>query len=222
MIKNDKHLAGSTPQKIIRTIENTKDVSRHERDNVLAGLFSFVGKIELASRIILQSLKPQVAYLTRITHFADLEERTSTIMSFAAERIMSWRPKTSEFCHLSLYRFIFKRTMNMARKWENWATVLPDSDYETVLEKHTSDKAVFSKYESLEPDSVLINFLIEWVADLAKIDQQTAEMVVMTRGGFSSVRCFSDILGLNPKSLRQRRLRVEQELKRKLSQQSGL
>ncbi len=222
MIKNDKHLAGSTPQKIMRTIEDSKNVSRQERDAVLAGLFSFVGKIELASRIILQSLKPQIAYLTRITHFADAEERTSTIMSFAAERIMSWRPKTSEFCHLSLYRFIFKRTMNMARKWQNWATVLSASDCETVFEKQTSNKAVFSKYKSLEPESVLTNFLVEWVADLAKTDLQTAEMVVLTRGGFSSVSYFSDILGLNPKSLRQRRLRVEQELKKKLSQQSGL
>lgn len=202
MIAAHAKLQGLTPQEIFNLVGNTKNISHEKRDPVLTALFDLVNKSELAARLILQSLQPQIGYLVRITNFADPEERAATILSIAAERIMLWRPKSDRFCHLKLYFSIYRRTMNVAKQWNRWEGEIDDSE--------SVDGSVMPDATS-HPTS--LDTLINWVANFGKVNQQTAEMVVLTRGGYSTIGHFSKDSGISQQTLRQRRLRAEDNIK---------
>ena len=194
MIQESELLYSYTPRQIIQIIGNTRNAPVEERDMILGGLFPFVDSSELACRMILHSLRPQIVHLVQKTLFADAEERASTILSIASERILSWRPKTHNFCHLSLYRSIARTTKAIAEKWEKWEVAIPPG-------------------KDCENEPFLIDILIKWIADEARVDYQTASMVVLTRCEYYSIQYFSEQLGEDPKTLRQRRLRVEKQIR---------
>ena len=206
MINNHSNLSNMCPQKILDLVSTTKNVSAEERNPILVGLFDFVDEFELAGRLILQSLRPQIDFLIRNTYFADVEERASTILSVAIERIMSWRPTSPEFCHFNLYQAISRSIRNGARKWNLWNKEQLGLDFSTFE----------SKPESKSTD---LNELIEWIIDIAKIDRETAVMLVLTRTGYLTINHFSESSGVSPQTLRQRRSRAEISIRKNLSKE---
>lgn len=203
MISTNAYLRNSKPEEILTLVGSTKDVSHKDRDPILTGLFDFIGENELASRLILQSLRPQIGYLIRNTNFADIEERASTILFLATERILSWRPKSDQFCHLSLYRSIYRSTMTSAKKWYHWENKNKSIEPENV--------------RSESPDFISIHGLIDWVSEYGKVDQPTAKMIVLTRGKYLSMDDVSRDCGVSQQTLRQRRLRAENNIRNHLT-----
>ncbi len=203
MIDNHHQLTQFSPREIFEIVGAMEDMPSDKRNPILAGLFHFINKFKLASRLILQSFKPQIWYLLKITYFADSEERASTILTIATEEIMSWKPSQDEFCHFNLYRVIRQRTLEVANKWNVWECETP---FEILPEIFT--------YNEPEHDQLQLDYLTKWIEQVANVDQEIASVIVLTRGGIATISQLAENMAIRPESLRQRRMRAEQKLKR--------
>ena len=218
MAKEHHLLQGLKPSEIIHIIGNTKDISRHKRDPILLGLFDFVTIDELAGRLILQSLRPQVVSLVHQMNYADAEERASSLFSIAAERIMIWHPRFHEFCHWRLYMSVTKNAVRLSKKWQRWNINSPQPDFADPKRTDLVENNDIENNDIENNDIFSIPPLIQWVKDICNTDATTAEVLVLTRIGHTTISAISESLRIDARTLRQRRRRAEIRLKERLPQ----
>jgi hypothetical protein len=176
-----------------------------ERDKVLAALLERATDDALARRVALQVVLPGVKSLINGIRGWDVEERAARVVATALD-VISWCATEPAGTPPSfrIYTNTRRRVLRSAVRARSEPVVFVD-DY-SHLE---------SGEESMErkPEVEEINELVEWVRKRARVRDDAARLVVMTRVAGVTVDELAAAQNVDPQTLRQRRLRTERRVR---------
>lgn len=183
-----------------------RDVSDwSDRDRVLAGVLERFDSDPLARRISLQVMLPQVRAIVDDLSGWDLEERAARVVAETIEVLALCASRDAET------PLNFRVFANARRR------VVRD------LLRSRSDRSIpFGDMADVEDPGVAVaesglgvgsEELVEWLVGKGGVSEKTARLVVLTRTDEVSVGQLAWMEGVDPATLRQRRLRAERQLR---------
>lgn len=183
-----------------------RDVSDwSDRDRVLAGVLKRFDSDPLARRIALQVMLPQVKAIVDDLAGWDLEERAARVVAETIEVLALCASRDADT------PLNFRVFANTRRR------VVRD------LLRSRSDRSIpFGDMADVEDPGVAVEKsglgvgseeLVEWLAGKGGVSEKTARLVVLTRTNEVSIGELAWMQGVDPATLRQRRLRAERQLR---------
>ena len=180
------------------------------RDKVLTALLDRATNDALARRVALQVVLPGVKSLINGIRGWDVEERAARVVTTALD-VISWCATETAGTPPSfrIYTNTRRRVLRSAVRARSEPVVFVDDYSHLEAGGDTSDRKM---------EAEQINELVEWVRQRARVRDDAARLVVMTRVAGVSVDEAAAAQGVDPQTLRQRRLRTE----RRVRQSPGL
>lgn len=177
-----------------------------DRDRVLAGVLERFDSDPWARRVALQVMLPQVKAIVDALAGWDLEERAARVVAETIEVLALCASRDADT------PFNFRVFANTRRR------VVRD------LLRSRSDRSIpsgdmadveASRHAVAEPGlGASTEDLVEWVGRKGGVSEKTARLVVLTRTDEVSVGELAWMEGVDPGTLRQRRLRAERQVRR--------
>jgi DNA-directed RNA polymerase specialized sigma24 family protein len=139
----------------------------------------------------------------------DIEERASRVVETALG-VISWCASEPAGTPPSfrIYTNTRRRVLRAAVRARSEPVVFVD-DYRTLDTGGETTDAL--------PEEQRLEQLVDWVRRRARVREEEARLVVMTRAGGFSVNELADAEHVDPQTLRQRRLRTERRVRQSLS-----
>lgn len=180
-----------------------------ERDQVLAALLERVPQEALAQRVALQIVLPGLRSLINGIRGWDVEERAARVVTTALD-VISWCASEPAGTPPSfrIYTNTRRRVLRAAIRARSEPVVFVDS-YGGL------DEAIEVSDEPSEEQR--LDQLVKWLRQRGHLRNDAARLVVMTRAGGFSVDDLAAADGVDPQTLRQRRLRAERRVRQGLS-----
>jgi DNA-directed RNA polymerase specialized sigma24 family protein len=175
-----------------------------DRDKVLTALLQRATNDAIARRVALQVVLPGVKSLINGIRGWDVEERAARVVATALDVISQCATEPAGTPpSFRIYTNTRRRVLRSAVRARSEPVVFVD-DY-SYLE--ASDDAPDRKSEVQQ-----INELVEWVRQRARVRDDAARLVVMTRVAGVSVDEAAAAQEVDPQTLRQRRLQTERRV----------
>lgn len=205
----DARLAFDDGEQLVAAAQSRVASSWAERDRVLAALLERADTNAVARRVALQVVLPGVKSLIDGVWGWDVEERAARVVATALD-VLAWCAAEPAGTPQS-----FRVYANTRRRVLRTAV------------RHRSEPVVFvGDYSPLDagPDdlkcrdeSEWVDELVDWVRRRARIREDAARLVVLTRAAGVSVEELAAANGVDPQTMRQRRLRAERRVRESLS-----
>ncbi len=209
----DDRLAFDDGEQLVTAAQRRDVSSWAERDRVLTALLQRANGDVLARRVALQVVLPGLkslidgvrAWDVEERTAVDVEERTAVIVATAVE-VLAWCASEPARTPPSfrVYANTRRRVLRLAVRHRAEPVVYVD-DYSHV--GHSADQP-FDSGETEQLDG-----LVAWVRRHGRVRTDAARLVVMTRVGGVSVDELATAQGVEPQTLRQRRLRTERRVR---------
>jgi DNA-directed RNA polymerase specialized sigma24 family protein len=204
----DERLAFEDGDRLVAAAQRRDAASWAERDQVLAALLERVIDDALARRVALQVVLPGVKSLINGIRGWDVEERAARVVATALA-VISWCATEPAGTPPSfrIYTNTRRRVLRSAVRARSEPVVFVD-DYSHL---EADEDPVDGKSEAQEIDE-----LVEWVQQRARVRDDAARLVVMTRVAGVPVDEVAAAQDVDPQTLRQRRLRTERLVRQSL------
>jgi hypothetical protein len=205
---DDERLAFDDGDQLVEAAQRRDAVSWADRDKVLAALLERATDDALARRVALQVVLPGVKSLINGIRGWDVEERAARVVTTALD-VISWCATEPAGTPPSfrIYTNTRRRVLRSAVRARSEPVVFVD-DYSHL---ESGDNVPDRK-----PEVEQINDLVEWVRQRARVRDDAARLVVMTRVAGVSVDELAAAQDVDPQTLRQRRLRAERRVRESL------
>lgn len=201
--REDRALAFSSPARLVAEVERRDRHPRHA-DVVLAALARRAPTDDLAARTLLQLLLPGCKAMVRRYHFGEPDERAGFVVSAAWDRIRTYpfdrRPAKIAANVLLDVRQRLLRGLHRPEARDMALEDLPESTLPTPE-------------GSQDPGAESVAML-GWAVRQGHLDREAAHLIVLTRLGGFEVNELAARQGTKPQTLRRRRLRAEERLRR--------
>lgn len=182
--------------------------SWEERDQVLAALLERTPDDVLAKRVALQVVLPGVKSLIDRIGAWDVEERAARVVATAVD-VLTWC--ASEPARTSPSFRVYVNTRRRVLRAAVRERLEPIVFVDDFSQFHAGDDPVEYGAEAGRFDD-----LVEWVQRRARVREDTARLVVLTRAAGVSVDELAAAEGVDPQTLRRRRLRAERRVRESL------
>ena len=204
----DKRLAFDDGEQLVAAAQSRNVSSWAERDQVLAALLDRADEDALARRVAFQVVLPGVKSLIDGVRGWDVEERAARVVATAVD-VLAWCAAEPAGTPPSfrVYANTRRRVLRSAVRDRSEPVVFVD-DYSHF---DTGTDTPDGKEETERFDD-----LVEWVRRHGRVGENAARLVVMTRAGGVSVEKLAAAQGVDPQTLRQRRLRTERRVRQSL------
>jgi hypothetical protein len=204
----DERLAFDDGDQLLAAAQRRDAGSWAERDQVLAAVLERGIDDALARRVALQVVLPGVKSLINGIRGWDVEERAARVVATALD-VISWCATEPAGTPPSfrIYTNTRRRVLRAAVRARSEPVVFVD-DYSHL---ETGDDAPERKSEVEQIDD-----LVEWVRQRARVRDDAARLVVMTRVAGVTVDEVAAAQDVDPQTLRQRRLRTERRVRQSL------
>ena len=204
----DERLAFDDGDQLLAAAQRRDAASWAERDQVLAALLDRPIDDALARRVALQVVLPGVKSLINGIRGWDVEERAAQVVTTALD-VISWCATEPAGTPPSfrVYTNTRRRVLRSAVRARSEPVVFVD-DFSHL---ETGDD-----HPDRKPEVQQINELVEWVRQRARVRDDAARLVVMTRVAGVTVDELAAAQDVDPQTLRQRRLRTERRMRQSL------
>jgi hypothetical protein len=179
-----------------------------DRDQVLAALLGRAVNDALARRVALQVVLPGVKSLINGIRGWDMEERAARVVATALD-VISWCATEPAGTPPSF------RIYTNTRRRVLRADVRPRSEPVVSVDDYSHLETGEEQTER-KSEVEQINDLVEWVRRRARVRDDAARLVVMTRVASVTVDELAAVQDVDPQTLRQRRLRAERRVRESL------
>ena len=206
---DDDRLTFEDGEQLVAAAQRPDASSWFARDQVLAALLERSGDDGLARRVALQVVLPGLKSLINGIRGWDVEERASRVVATALD-VISWCAAEPAETPPSfrIYVNTRRRVLRSAVRARS-EPLLFVADYSNVgLDNASVDG---------DSEEQKVDQLVEWVRQRGRIREEAARLVVMTRAAGFSVDELAADAGVDPQTLRQRRLRAERRVRQDLS-----
>ncbi len=204
----DERLAFDNVDQLVAAAQRRDVASWTDRDKVLAALLERAPNDALARRVALQVVLPGVKSLINGIRGWDVEERAARVVATALD-VISWCATEPAGTPPSfrIYTNTRRRVLRAAVRARSEPVMFID-DYSNF---EASDDTPDRKTEAQQIDE-----LVEWVRLRARVQDDAARLVVMTRVAGVTVDEVAVAQKADPQTLRQHRLRTEHRLRQSL------
>ena len=204
----DERLTFGDGDQLVAAAQRRDAASWSDRDKVLTALLERATNDALARRVALQVVLPGVKSLIKGIRGWDIEERAARVVATALD-VISWCATEPAGTPPSfrIYTNTRRRVLRSAVRARSEPVVFVD-DYSHL---EAGDDTPDYKTEAQHIDE-----LVEWVRQRARVRDDTARLVVMTRVAGVSVDEVAVAQEVDPQTLRQRRLRTERRVRQSL------
>jgi hypothetical protein len=201
----DDRLAFDDGEQLVAAAQRRDVSSWGERDLVLTALLERANGDVLARRVALQVVLPGLKSLIDGVRAWDVEERAALVVATAVE-VLAWCASEPAGTPPSFRVYVNtrRRVLRSAARHRAEPVVYVD-DYSPV--EHINH----TPFDSCETEQ--IDGLVAWVERHGRVRTDAARLVVMTRAGGVSVDELAAAQGVDPQTLRQRRLRTERRVR---------
>ena len=205
---NDERLTFDDGDQLVKAAQRRDAASWADRDKVLTALLDRATNDALARRVALQVVLPGVKSLINGIRGWDVEERAARVVTTALD-VISWCTTEPAGTPPSfrIYTNTRRRVLRSAVRARSEPVVFVD-DYSHL---EAGDDTPDRKTEAQQIDE-----LVEWVRQRARVRDDAARLVVMTRVAGVSVDEVAAVQEVDPQTLRQRRLRTERRVRQSL------
>ena len=205
---DDERLAFEDGDRLLAAAQRRNAASWAERDQVLAALLDRGIDDALARRVALQVVLPGVKSLINGIWGWDVEERAARVVTTALD-VITWCATEPAGTPPSfrIYTNTRRRVLRSAARARSEPVVFVD-DYSNL---EAGDDMPDRRTEAQQIDE-----LVEWVRQRARVRDDAARLVVMTRVAGVSVNEVAAAQEVDPQTLRQRRLRTERRVQQSL------
>ena len=204
----DTRLAFDDGDALVAAAQRRDASDWHRRDQVLAALLARVPTDALARRVALQVVLPGVKSLIDGVRGWDPEERASRVVAEAVEVLAHCAQAEADTAPgFRVYANTRRRVLRAAVR-DRSEPVTPVEEVPQVVSASTHGEA---------DETASLRELVDWVQSRAGVRREAACEVVMTRTGQVGVEELAAKLGVDPQTLRRRRLRAEQRLRSALT-----
>jgi hypothetical protein len=202
-------LAFADGDQLVAAAQRRDATSWAERDQVLSALLERATDEALARRVALQIVLPGLKSLINGIRGWDVEERAARVVTTALD-VISWCATEPAGTPPSfrIYANTRRRVLRSAIRERSEPLVFVD-DYRQ-LDGGEEVPLGPSEDERFE-------HLVEWIRERGRIRDDAARLVVLTRTAGVSVDELATAEGVDPQTLRQRRLRAERRVRASLS-----
>ncbi len=206
---DDERLAFGDGDQLVAAAQRRDASSWGERDQVLVALLEQATDDTLARRVALQVVLPGLKSLINGVRAWDVEERAARVVATALD-VISWCATEPAGTPPSfrIYVNTRRRVLRSAVRARSEPVVFVD-DYAhfDVGQEGTEHPNEGQRVEQL----------VEWVRQHGRLREDAARLVVMTRAAGLSVDELAAAEGMDPQTLRQRRLRAERRVRQSLT-----
>lgn len=204
----DERLVFDNVDQLVVAAQRRDVASWADRDKVLAALLERATNDALARRVALQVVLPGVKSLINGIRGWDVEERAARVVATALD-VISWCATEPAGTPPSfrIYANTRRRVLRAAVRARSEPVMFID-DYSNF---EASDDTPDRKTEVQQIDE-----LVEWVRLRARVQDDAARLVVMTRVAGVPVDEVAVAQEVDPQTLRQHRLRTERRLRQSL------
>jgi hypothetical protein len=188
------------------TVAQRRDASSWgERDQVLTALLERANGDVVARRVALQVVLPGLKNLIDGVRAWDVEERAALVVATAVD-VLAWCASKPAGTPPSFRVYVNtrRRVLRSAARHRAEPVVLVD-DYSPFEHGNDTPNDVGEQGQ--------IDGLVAWVERHGRVRTDAARLVVMTRAGGVSVDELAAAQGVDPQTLRQRRLRTERRVR---------
>ncbi|MDF1597926.1 MAG: hypothetical protein P1T08_17750 [Acidimicrobiia bacterium] len=201
----DERLTFDDGDQLVAAAQRRDAASWADRDKVLTALLQRATNDAIARRAALQVVLPGVKSLINGIRGWDVEERAARVVATALD-VISWCATEPAGTPPSfrIYTNTRRRVLRSAVRARSEPVVFVD-DY-SYLE--ASDDTPDGK-----PEAQQIDEFVEWVRQRARVRDDAARLVVMTRIAGVSVDEVAAAQEVDPQTLRQRRLQMERRVR---------
>ena len=205
---DDGRLAFDDGDQLLTAAQCRNAASWAERDQVLDALLERATDDAMARRVVLQIVLPGVKSLINGIRGWDVEERAARVVTTALD-VISWCATEPAGTPPSfrIYTNTRRRVLRSAVRARSEPVVFIDDYSNLEAGDDTPDR---------KPEAQQINELVEWVRQRARVRDDAARLVVMTRVAGVSVDEVAAVQEVDPQTLRQRRLRTERRVRQSL------
>ena len=205
---DDERLTFDDGDQLVAAAQRRDAASWADRDKVLTALLERATNDALARRVALQVVLPGVKSLINGIRGWDVEERAARVVATALD-VISWCATEPAGTPPSfrIYTNTRRRVLRSAVRARSEPVVFVD-DYSHL---EAGDDTPDRKTEAQQIDE-----LVEWVRQRARVRDDAARLVVMTRVAGVSVDEVAVAQEVDPQTLRQRRLRTERRVRQSL------
>ncbi len=200
----DQRLAFDDGDQLVAAAQSHDVSSRGERDQILAALLERSAGDALARRVALQVLLPGVKSLIDGIRGWDVEERAARVVGTAVD-VLAW-------CAVELAGTppSFRVYANTRRRVSRSA--VRDRSVPVVFVADYSHLETRDDMPVAGDETERFDELVAWVRRHGRVREDAARLVVLTRAGGVSVDEPAAVGGVDPHTLRQRRLRAERRV----------
>jgi hypothetical protein len=205
---DDERLTFDDGDQLVTAAQRRDAASWADRDKVLTALLDRATNDALARRVALQVVLPGVKSLINGIRGWDVEERAARVVATALD-VISWCASEPAGTPPSfrIYTNTRRRVLRSAVRARSEPVVFVD-DYSYLEASNEQSDG--------EPEAQKIDELVEWVRQRARVRDDAARLVVMTRVAGVSVDELAAAQEVDPQTLRQRRLRTERRVRQSL------
>ena len=201
--------------------EDLMAVAPKDRD-VLEALAAEAVDDEMAMTATLVALLPRLAHMVKKHTWTglDIDDRCAAVMAIAHETVVKCRPGTASswydrrlWCNISkrYNRYVDDYLSHTDAIADHLGALATDTSLEFGYHDAGVAPALADHVDPVGTDFELAE-LCDWVATRARVDLDTARLIVLTRAGGVPVEDLVGSEGLSAQSLRRRRLRAEKRL----------
>ena len=205
---DDERLPFDDGDQLVAAAQRRDAASWADRDKVLTALLDRATNDALARRVALQVVLPGVKSLINGIRGWDVEERAARVVATALD-VISWcafEPAGTP-PSFRIYANTRRRVLRSAVRARSEPVVFVDDYSRLEAADDTPD---------LKTEAQQIDELVEWVRQRARVRDDAARLVVMTRVAGVSVDEVAAAQEVDPQTLRQRRLRTERRVRQSL------
>ena len=208
-------LAAKTTAEIVQLITRPQPAHQRLRDQALNCLL-WHSSNPVSQKAVLQSLLPQVIRLidgNSKPPNLDLDEHAAHVVGLATEQIVHFNRHDVVCVHWWLYTSIRRELIRdvQARRRLLLQEQSASQDYLEACEQEREHCLL----QAPGGGSSDLDYLIELIAQVGRLDRQQAEIIVLTRTGTQSIMGLAEQTGLSPDTLRKQRLRAENKLRQR-------
>ncbi|HDH26766.1 MAG TPA: hypothetical protein ENH00_11355 [Actinobacteria bacterium] len=206
---DDERLAFEDGDQLVAAAQRLDAASWAERDQVLSALLERALDDALARRVALQVVLPGVKTLINGIRGWDVEERAARVVATALD-VISWCATEPAGTPPSfrIYTNTKRRVLRSAVRARSEPVVFVD-DFSRL--EADDDRA------EGKPEAQQIDELVEWVRQRARVRDDAARLVVMTRVAGVTVDELAVAQEIDPQTLRRRRLRTERRVRQSMA-----
>jgi hypothetical protein len=201
----DERLTFDDGDQLVAAAQRRDAASLADRDKVLTALLDRATNDAIARRVALQVVLPGVKSLINGIRGWDVEERAARVVATALD-VISWCATEPAGIPPSfrIYTNTRRRVLRSAVRARSERVVFVDDYSYLEASDDTPDR---------KPEAQQIDELVEWVRQRARVRDDAARLVVMTRVAGVSVDEVAAAQEVDSQTLRQRRLRTERRVR---------